>query len=299
MSTLWITPMATAAITRDAERAHPGDHRGRERLGERLRARASPGRRRSTTRPRSGRPTASRARRRAPTPWSRPASARWPRAGPARGSTAHALTVLPIRVRSRNQIRASTATGTRIEHAEVRPPDAHAGDGPGPVERARDSGRWRRSVGGSRCAMAWASSAMPMVATSTTTRGAFFSRRMTVISTAAPKTQADDERDDQGDPEGHVVLEHQQRERHRPDHAHVADGEVDDPRGPVDEHDAHGDHGDGQALDDAVEDDLRVDPADGQHQAGDLAAQEDGPGQVVALHEVGDRRPRSAPAPSP
>ena len=38
-------------------------------------------------------------------------------------------------------------------------------------------------------AMAWARPAMPMVATSTTTRGAFFSRRMTVISTMAPKAR--------------------------------------------------------------------------------------------------------------
>jgi hypothetical protein len=30
---------------------------------------------------------------------------------------------------------------------------------------------------------------MPMVATNTTTRGAFFKRRITVISTAAPKTR--------------------------------------------------------------------------------------------------------------
>ena len=48
----------------------------------------------------------------------------------------------------------------------------------------------------------------------------------------------------------------------------VADGKVDDPRGPVHQDDAHRDDGDGQALDDAVEDDLRVDPADGQHHAG-------------------------------
>ena len=129
---------------------------------------------------------------------------------------------------------------------------------------------------------------MPIVETRTTTRGAFFSRRMTVISTAAPKTSPTSSAIDQGDPEGDVVLEDEQGEDDRADHAHVADGEVDDPRRPVDEHDADGDDGDGQPLDDPVVDDLRVDPtrrpASGRH----LSAEEDGSSQVVALHQLGD-----------
>ena len=137
-------------------------------------------------------------------------------------------------------------------------------------------------------AMAAASCDTPMVATSTTTRGDLRSRRMIAMSTTAPKASPTSERDDEGHPERHVVLHDQEREEGGPDHAHVADGEVDDPGGAVDEHHPDGDHRDGEPLDDAVEDDLAVDPRDGEHHSIFLAPEEHRPRQVVPFHQVAD-----------
>ncbi len=78
-----------------------------------------------------------------------------------------------------------------------------------------------------------------MVATSTITRGALNSRRMTVSSIDRAVQRADGEGDGGAEPVGNVVLDDQEHEQAGADEAHVADGEVDDSGGPVDEHDAH------------------------------------------------------------
>ena len=98
---------------------------------------------------------------------------------------------------------------------------------------------------------------MPIVATSTMTRGALNSRRITTSSMTAPKSVPTISDADGGEPERHVVLDDQQREEAGADEAHVADREVDDPGRPVDEHDAHREQTDHQARDEAVEDELR------------------------------------------
>ena len=75
-------------------------------------------------------------------------------------------------------------TGTRIKMARSAPRTLMPATVHEPLNAV---GKWAdESEGcGISIAMAWARPAMPMVATSTTTRGAFFNRRMTVSSTAA------------------------------------------------------------------------------------------------------------------
>ena len=84
-----------------------------------------------------------------------------------------------------------------------------------------------------------------MVATSTTTAGRLPEPADDRQVDDGPEGQPESERDDERHPERHVVLHDQEREDGGSDDAHVADGEVDDPGGAVDEHDPHGDHGDG------------------------------------------------------
>ena len=74
---------------------------------------------------------------------------------------------------------------------------------------------------------------------------------------------------DGGEPERHVVLGDEQGEEAGADEAHVADGEVDDPGRPVDEHDAHGEQPEHQPVDEPVEEELPGEPAleQREHQA--------------------------------
>ena len=104
------------------------------------------------------------------------------------GFAAQALTVLPIMVRSKNQMRASTVRGTRITTARSAPrtlTPATVHDPP----KALGKCALGLDGAGISMAIACAKPAMPMVATRTTTRGAALSRRMTVISTIAPKAR--------------------------------------------------------------------------------------------------------------
>ena len=83
------------------------------------------------------------------------------------------------------------------------------------------------------------SSATPIVATSTITRGAFDSRRMTNISTTAPAIVRRTDREHERDPVREVRTHDHDREERGRGNADVGDREVDDARRPVDEHDAH------------------------------------------------------------
>ena len=85
------------------------------------------------------------------------------------------------------------------------------------------------------------SSATPIVATSTITRGALNSRRMTAISTTVPDSVPTSTANDERGPVRPVRLADHDREQRGRRHAEVADREVDDPARPVDEHDAHRD----------------------------------------------------------
>ena len=102
--------------------------------------------------------------------------------------------------------------------------------------------------------------------------------------------RADDEGCDRREPERDLVLDDEEREQARPDETHVADGEVDHPRGPVDEHDAHREEPDLEAGDHPVEDELRRDPGrDDAHGSAAFGPEEHRTCQVVALGELGRR----------
>ena len=184
----------------------------------------------------------------------------------SRGLVEHALTVRPSVVRSRNHVSAMSVIGTmiRIDRSEPRTVT------PATVQVPLMAlGKWvviRVGVG-ILMAIAKASCDTPMVATRTTTRGDLRSRRMMARSTTAPKASPENQGDHEPHPERHVVLHDQQREDGGADDAHVADGEVDDPGGPVDQDHADGDDGDAESLHDAVENDLAVQPGHREHQS--------------------------------
>ncbi len=134
-------------------------------------------------------------------------------------------------------MRSEHRDGDQDQHPQVRAPDAHAGDGPGAVERTREV---RAGVGGLRDL-----DGDGLSQTGDADRGHQHDDPGRVLQPAddrhlhgGAEDEADEQRDDQGDPEGDAVLEHEQGERHGADDAHVADGEVDDPGGAVHQHDA-------------------------------------------------------------
>ncbi len=100
---------------------------------------------------------------------------------------------------------------------------------------------------GSDSVIASHSCATPMVATSTMTRGALNRRRMTASSTSTPVSVPMTERGEQRRPVRPAVHADHHREQRGGGNADAADGEVDDPRGAVHEHDAHRHQGGDQA----------------------------------------------------
>ena len=101
------------------------------------------------------------------------------------GLSAEAFTALPIVVRLRSHPRPTASRGTTMRMVS---------DGPvirmSAISRTAPMGTGKRapgaSISGNEARMASESWAMPMVATSTITRGAVNSRRITISSTTAP-----------------------------------------------------------------------------------------------------------------
>ncbi len=157
----------------------------------------------------------------------------------------------------------SEAEGDERDHDEDRELRAEHAD-PGDVvhgsDRHREADAGARRSRGRRDRIASESWAMPMVATSTITRGASNSRRITASSTIAPYRTPTSRPIDRRQPERHAVLRHEEREETGADEAEVGDREVDDPRGPVDEHDAHRHEPEHHPGDGAVEEELPGEP---------------------------------------
>ncbi len=103
-----------------------------------------------------------------------------------------------------------------------------------------------------------------MVATSTMTRGAVNSRRMTVSSMIAPYSVPTASATTAPSQYGTLYCVDHQHEQPGADEAHVADGEVDDAGGAVDEHDAHRQQAEDQPRREPVEDELLGVPG-GEH----------------------------------
>ena len=62
-----------------------------------------------------------------------------------------------------------------------------------------------------------------------------------------PEGQSQHQGDGEANPERHVILDDEQRQDGGADDAHVADGEVDDPGGAIDQHHTYRDDGDRRA----------------------------------------------------
>ena len=103
----------------------------------------------------------------------------------------------------------------RDQHRQLGAAHADAGDRPRAGDRRSGTAcrGWRRRCRAARSAPRARARAMPIVATSTITRGARNSRVITVSSTAAANAPPASDRDDRRGPEAPVVLDHEQREQ--------------------------------------------------------------------------------------
>ena len=156
-----------------------------------------------------------RARRRPPTRTVDTSFGLMPTSRARSGLLADALTVLPSVVRFRNRPARSAMIGTTSRMASC-----------GPVIRMPSESSYVVPIGVGNRAPARRTRDRPSaitarvgrrrsVATSTMTRGALNSRRMTMSSMIAPYSDADGERDDGAEPERDVVLDDEQREERR------------------------------------------------------------------------------------